>query len=116
MRPINNAEKLRLQKAQTDSMMDVCQIGVYGESSDSYGDLIKTWTYGSNVKCGVEILNGYEKIDGVMVYTGVLCRVRLPIDTVISPQDKIKFAGVEYGGKGISGKYCLVVDCEGVSV
>src|SRR5574338_1561409 len=115
MRPLNTTEKNRLIANQTETMFDEVQIGVYGETVDGYGDVIKTWTYGANVDAGVTILNGYERVNGVMTYTGVIARIRLPIDTVISSKDKIKFGGVAYGVKSVSGKYSLVVDCEGVS-
>lgn len=113
MRNITGSEKLNLRASLADTMGDTVQIGVYSESTDTYGDLVKTWTYGSNLGCGVEVLNGYEKINGVVVFTGVLVRVRLPYGTVVSTQDRIKFSGYEFGIKAIRGRYSVVVECEG---
>jgi SPP1 family predicted phage head-tail adaptor len=116
MRPMNATEILRLQVAQIESMNDLCKIGSYSESVDSYGENKKVWTYGANVKCGANKLSGWQTINGVMTWTGIILRVRLPYNTTVGAKDRIRFGGVDYSIKAITGKFSVVVDCESIRV
>ena len=116
MRKITTGEKVRLQESQTDTFFDSCQIGTFSSIKDSYGDIIKSYNYGSSIDCGASILSGYETINGQVTYTGVLARIRLPAGSILFTQDRVKIGGIDYGVRSITGKYSVIVDLENVVV
>lgn len=116
MRLISANERQRIEYTQESSFFDTCQIGTFSYSVDSYGDIVKSWNYGVDTACGVEFLDGYERINGQVEYTGVIVKVRLPYDTALTTDDRIKVNGVAYDIRSISGRHCKVVRCEYIKV
>jgi hypothetical protein len=116
MRNLSSNTVNRIKSDMEETFFDVCQVGVYSETIDSHGDIIKTWTYGAEIDCGAELLSGYEKVNDSFVYTGIVAKFRLPQTTVLSSLDRVKYKGVEYGVKSIIGKFVKVVQCEHVGV
>jgi hypothetical protein len=42
-----NIDATKITLVEESTFFDKCQVGTYSESTDSYGALIKTWSYGS---------------------------------------------------------------------
>ena len=79
----------RMQSLYTSSLQDVCRIGSYYETEDSYGLPTASYYYGERQYCGIELVSPKEEQNSgeVPVIDAVL---RLPIDTDIDEHDRIR--------------------------
>lgn len=120
MRKIVPTEITRIEATAENTFFDECTVDAYSETYDSYGDILKSWIPGSGIECGFQALNGTETIRGEIVVTNLDAKIRLPIDTVISSQDRITInkrngvviSGIQYGVENISrGVSCLLCNC-----
>ena len=118
MKPITGNEFQRMRDIQFQAMSDICKIGVYSESFDALGDIVKVWNFGDFISCGVKF-NGGEKKFGEVVETDILAVIRLPYGTVIDSQDHIYVdrTGIEYAVTNIkNGITCVLVEVKRIEV
>jgi hypothetical protein len=71
------------------TFFDTCTIDSFSESIAGSGDLIKTYTPGSVIPCGVSVKGGAKKVDGVLVIYDNQMNVRVGLDRVVKNTDKI---------------------------
>jgi len=89
-------ELSRMRTTQDSAMQDVCRIGVYQESTDTYGNPDTSspedlWKYGEEQICGLEHVRPRET-QGSGDVPVIDARLRLPIGTEIGDKDRIRIA------------------------
>lgn len=90
MRIFTAAELARMRVAQNAAMMDVCVIQTFTEATDTYGQLIRTWSDGTPLAFGIDSTGGGEtrSTDKTVVRADAV--IRLPIDIAIDVKNRIK--------------------------
>jgi hypothetical protein len=79
----------RFQTVQEAAFFDNCKIQVFTSGSDTFGDILKTYTSGSEIACSVGIQGGTKNYkDGTIQATNEVL-IHVPISTVVSNQDRI---------------------------
>lgn len=78
-----------MKDIQVSTFFDTCTVDVYSESYDALGDIVKTWTAGSVIFCGVNFQPGKKRWGEEVIVDEKNVIIRLPMDTVITPQDRI---------------------------
>jgi len=90
MRPLSSGEINRIiSHTQSGSFSDTCTIDVKSVTRDSYGAETATYTAGSQISCGFELLGGSEAPVQELVVTQTRGVFRLPITSAISIEDRI---------------------------
>lgn len=79
----------RMRAVQESTFFDLCTIDTSGSSVDDLGDILKTWTSGCVISCGVNFGSGKKRWGEQVVTDEKNVTVRLPIDTVITAEDRI---------------------------
>jgi len=88
-------------------MMDACTIDAYTDGgADDYGNPNPTWVSGSEIACGLHMLDVAEVLDASNVPT-VDAKLRLPIATSIDPRDRITITK-RFGVAITAEKYIIV--------
>ena len=81
-----------IARIQEQSMFDTCLINSSASTTDTYGDIIRTWTSGSSSAssiCGVAINSGGKKYgDGEIIQSNDI-KIRLPLSTTVDALDTI---------------------------
>lgn len=80
-----------MRTTQDDHMMDECKLQVYSRTFDAFGDPVDTWTPAtSSIICGLDMKAGNEIDRTTMTTINYDAILRLPINTVLDPKDKIQ--------------------------
>lgn len=99
----------RIARLQESSMVDECRINQYSETSDSYGDIVKSWTSGSSSGssiCGVQTNQGSKTYphDDIVIKWDAL--IRLPLSTLVDERDTITVT--KQNNQTISDTYTII--------
>lgn len=96
VRPFNVGELADMASLQYSNMQDRCKVLSYSESGNSHG---ARWVYtvGATIRCGLRIsasvafnlIANMDELGETMVPIGDFS-LRLPIDTVVTPNDRIR--------------------------
>lgn len=70
-------------------MQDTCQVLVYSSADDAYNNPSPTYTPGSAISCGVELV-GPDEVQESGEVPVIDARIRLPINTTIDARDRIR--------------------------
>lgn len=107
-------------------MQDECTIDRYSVTYDTLGDEIKVFTPSSGVACGVKFTTTKETYKGEYTSLNIDAIIRLPIDTEISPLDRLTItkrfgvvqSGIQYSinGNPLQGVSCIEVMVNRVEV
>lgn len=124
MPALRSGEVTRLQTVQDYHMHDSCKILTYSSSVDSYNIPQPTYTAGSEIYCGFEMVGTEERV-GETEYPDIDAKLRLPIGTVINSNDRVRITKrfgvavteIDYSviGQPLRGSSGLVVELKKVS-
>lgn len=89
MRHFTPTELERMRATQQNAMQDECAVLAYSSVPDAYGNPVATYTAGSGIPCGVELLRPSERQASGEV-PRIDLRLRLPLETVFDPRDRIR--------------------------
>jgi hypothetical protein len=120
MLPFTAAELSQMRETQDDAMQDTCYVLAYSSTTDGYGNPTATYTAGSALICGVEMVRPDEQqASGNVPRVDAL--IRLPLATALDPRDRIRVSkryaetvtSVDYElvGPAKRGPSGLVVEC-----
>lgn len=89
MRAFTTGELSQMQGTQEGAMQDRCKILSYSSSADSYGNPSASYTAGSEITCGLELVNPDEVQESgeVPVIDAVL---RVALGTTIDERDRVQ--------------------------
>ena len=90
MRVLTTTELARFRTTQDSAMMDLCVIQTFTEITDTFGQMIRTWTDGDPIAMGIDTRPGSENRTAEMTIVKEDATVRLPIDTTVTIRDRIK--------------------------
>lgn len=89
MRDFSAGELSRMRDVQESAMQDTCVVLAYSSSADAYGNPTATYTAGSAISCGLELVDPDEEQASGEVPT-IDARLRLPMGTTIDERDRIR--------------------------
>lgn len=78
-----------MRATQDSAMQDTCHVLVFSSSGDDWGNPDSTYTPGDALECGVEHVAPSELQESGNV-PEIDARIRMPIDTVLDPKDRIR--------------------------
>ena len=96
---LSQAELNAMADTAESSMMDTCVVQTVSEVADAVGGMTQTWTDGSAIDCGVRFTSErrQETIEVAGVRYDVDATIRVSLDTVVEPGDRIKVTRRYYG-------------------
>lgn len=106
----------RLRAVAESTFFDTCQINSYTSGSDSYHDIIKTWSTSScPINCGVTNNSGNKQYtpEGE-TRTTYDAQIRLPLSTIVSQLDQITV--LTKSGCPINAQYQILSLEKGISI
>jgi len=83
------AELTNMRTTQTGHMMDTCKISVQSASVDSFGQMVETWTDGSEMDCGLDMRPSSERRGANYTATEYDATLRLAITAAITSKDRV---------------------------
>lgn len=89
MRPLTSTELNRIVSHSADSFSDSCTVDTKTVTRNSFGEEVATFTSGSQIPCGFELVGGEETSIEELIFTKTKGVFRLPMDTVITIEDRI---------------------------
>lgn len=89
MRMITVGEISRMVTNTAFSFSDTCTLNIKSVSRNEFGEEEPTYSSGSNISCGFELVGGDEAHTETIITLGTVGKFRLPIDSVISFEDRI---------------------------
>jgi len=89
MRPLSSAEIGRMVNNTASSFPDACTVDVLSTTRNSFGEEVRTFTSGSQISCGFELVGGVEDRSEGLVVTQTRAWFSLPLGTSISIKDRI---------------------------
>lgn len=110
MTTINSFSRSRIKNIQLNSFNDKCTVDVYSSGSNSYGEIVKTYTSGSEIACGYKYNAGaksYGEAETRKQYSAIF---RIDENTDITTNDKITIKKIS--GSAITPVQYLVVAIE----
>ena len=96
---LTQAETDGFEETANASMLDVCIIQTATETPDAVGGMTQTWTDGDAIACGLRFTSErrQETIEVAGVRYDVDATIRVSLDTVVEPGDRIKVTRRYYG-------------------
>lgn len=89
MRPLSSAEISRMESTTTASFPDLCTVDILSTSRNSFGEEVRTFTSGSQISCGFELVGGVEDRTNGLIVIHTRAMFNLPLGTTISIKDRI---------------------------
>lgn len=84
-----SSELTAMRSAQTGHMMDSCKISVQSTTADSFGQLVESWTDGSEIDCGLDMRPSSERRGAEYTATEYDAVLRLALTTTINSKDRV---------------------------
>lgn len=82
-------ELAAMQAHQAAHMMDTCTVDAWSAADNAYNLPNVTWTSGAAMACGYEVMQPDEAMATTTDAPVFDARLRLPIDAVVDPKDRI---------------------------
>lgn len=87
-----SAELTRLRSDYEATLLDRCKVGTVSTTQDELGQPVESWSYGSEIACGLQMVGGrgseLRTADGTVVVADAV--LRLPFGTAVAAAGSIQ--------------------------